>query len=161
MDKGEMDKRIRDLIFDMKDELMLFHMLSHEQMEKVVPYLDVVDYSKGSILLKEGECGDFLAFIVRGKMEVKKQTEFAGKQIVLATLGRGSLVGELSFINSEEPRSATVAALEDSEVVILRRDALDDLTRQHPEIGVLILKGMIRILAIRLRKAVERLSYVF
>ena len=156
-----MDKRIRDLIFDMKDELMLFHMLSHEQMEKVVPYLDVVDYSKGSILLKEGECGDFLAFIVRGKMEVKKQTEFAGKQIVLATLGRGSLVGELSFINSEEPRSATVAALEDSEVVILRRDALDDLTRQHPEIGVLILKGMIRILAIRLRKAVERLSYVF
>jgi CRP-like cAMP-binding protein len=161
MDKGEMDKRIRDLIFDMKDEFMLFHLLSHEQMEKAVPYLDVVDYSKGSILLKEGEYGDFLAFIVRGKMEVKKQTEFAGKQIVLATLGRGSLVGELSFINSEEPRSATVAALEDSEVVILRRDALDELTRQHPEIGVLILKGMIRILAIRLRKAVERLSYVF
>ena len=156
-----MDERTRNFIFEMKDELMLFHLLSPEQMKMVVPYLEVIDYPKGSVLFKEREHGDFLAFIVRGKMEVKKQTEFEGKQIVLATLGRGSLVGELSFINAEEPRSATVAALEDSEIVVLKRDVLDELTREHPEIGVLILKGMIRILAIRLRKAVERLSYIF
>jgi CRP-like cAMP-binding protein len=161
MSDGDMERKTKDFIFGLKDELMLFHLLNDEQMEKVVPYLEIIDYPKGSLLIKEGEYGDFLAFIVRGKMEVKKQTEFAGKQIVLATLSRGSLVGELSFINSEEPRSATVVALEDSEVVILRRDALDNLTREYPEIGVLILKGMIRILAIRLRKAVERLSYVF
>ena len=152
---------IRDLIFEMKEQLLLFHFLSNEEVELIIPYLDILAFPKGAKIFKEGEKGDFVGFISQGRLEVKKSTEFEGKQVVLATLGRGSMVGELSFVDIDEPRTATVVALENAEIVILKRDALEDLTGQWPQIGIKILKGIIRILAVRLRKSVERLTLIF
>ncbi|KPJ97804.1 MAG: hypothetical protein AMK71_12490 [Nitrospira bacterium SG8_35_4] len=155
------DTALRDFIFEMKDKLILFHFLAPEEVEKTIPYLEAVSYQKGSNLFIEGEPGDFVGFIVKGRLEVKKETEFKGKQVVLATLGRGSLVGELSFVDEGEPRTATVVALDDVEVILLRRKSLDSLAEQYPQIGIKIFKGIIRILAIRLRKSVERLTLIF
>jgi len=156
-----MDKRIRETIYSMKDDLMLFHFLSDDELEEVIPYLEIVDYKKGYIMFKEGEEGDFIAFIVKGKMDVKKETEFKGKQIVLATLSKGSIVGEVSFAVPEEKRTATVEAREDTEVVILRRGSFERLMEKNPWIGIKIQKALLRILAIRLKKIVERLSFIF
>lgn len=156
-----MADNLTQFIFSMKEELMLFDLLTEQEVEQIIPYLEVAVYPKDTTLFNEGDSGDFLMFILNGSMEVKKSTEFKGKQIVLAKLGRCSLVGELSFVDVTQPRSATVVASEDSEVVILRREKLDALTIEYPVIGVKILKGLIRVLAIRLRKAVERLSMIF
>jgi len=155
------DNSLKEMIFAMKEKLILFHFLTNEEVELIIPYLDIVAFPKGASIFKEGEKGDFVGFISNGKLEVKKSTEFEGKQVVLATLGRGSLVGELSFVDIDEPRTATVVALENSEIVILKRDALDALTGKWPHIGIKILKGIIRILAVRLRKSVERLTLIF
>jgi CRP/FNR family cyclic AMP-dependent transcriptional regulator len=155
------ENTIKDMIFEMKEKLILFHFLTNEEVEYIIPYLDVIAFPKGASIFKEGEKGDFVGFISQGRLEVKKSTEFEGKQVVLATLGRGSMVGELSFVDIDEPRNATVVALENAEIVILKRDALEDLTRKWPQIGIKILKGIIRILAVRLRKSVERLTLIF
>jgi CRP/FNR family cyclic AMP-dependent transcriptional regulator len=155
------DNAIKDLIFEMKEKLLLFHLLTNEEVELIIPYLDIVAFPKGASIFKEGEKGDFVGFISNGKLEVKKSTEFEGKQVILATLGRGSLVGELAFVDIDEPRTATVVALENSELVVMKRDALEDLTGKWPYIGVKILKGIIRILAVRLRKSTERLTLIF
>ncbi len=156
-----MDDNLKNKILAMKDELVLFNLLNNEEVEALVPYLEVLLYKSGQTLFEEGEPGDFLAFIVSGRVQAKKHTEFKGKQIVLATLEKCSLVGEMSFVNSDEPRSASVVALEDSEFVIIRRDSMDALTEKYPMIGIKILKGLIRILAIRLQKADERFSTIF
>lgn len=155
------DDTLREFVYKMKDELMLFHLLSDEEIEQILPYLEVVLYPMGTILFEEGDPGDSIMFIAHGKLEVKKQTEFKGKEIVIGKLGRGSLVGELSFVSDKEPRSASVIALEDTEVVVLQRASLDSLTEKYPAIGIKILKGLVRVLAIRLRKSVERLSLIF
>ena len=155
------DKVLKELIFEMKEKLLLFHFLTNEEVELIIPYLDIVAFPKGASIFKEGEKGDFVGFISNGKLEVKKSTEFEGKQVILATLGRGSLVGELAFVDIDEPRTATVVALENSELVVMKRDALEDLTGKWPYIGVKILKGIIRILAVRLRKSSERLTLIF
>jgi CRP-like cAMP-binding protein len=155
------DNSIKDLIFEMKEKLLLFHFLTNEEVELIIPYLDIVAFPKGASIFKEGEKGDFIGFISQGKLEVKKSTEFEGKQVVIATLGRGSLVGELAFVDIDEPRTASVVALENSEIVIMKRDALETLTEKWPHIGIKILKGIIRILAVRLRKSVERLTLIF
>jgi len=156
-----MDERIREAIYTMRKDLMLFQFLSDDELEEVIPYLEIVDYKKGSIMFKEGEEGDSIAFIVKGKMDVKKETEFKGKQIVLATLSKGSIVGEVSFAVPEEKRTATVEAREDTEVVILRREPFEKLIEKNPWIGIKIQKALLRILAIRLTKIVERLSFIF
>jgi CRP-like cAMP-binding protein len=155
------DNMLKEMIFEMKEKLLLFHFLTNEEVELIIPYLDIVAFPKGASIFKEGDKGDFVGFISNGKLEVKKSTEFEGKQVILATLGRGSLVGELAFVDIDEPRTATVVALENSEIVVLKRDALEDLTGKWPHIGIKILKGIIRILAVRLRKSSERLTLIF
>ncbi len=155
-----MDNNLKDMIYKFRDELIIFHLLTEEELGQILPYLGVIYYPAGTVIFKEGDPGDFMGFVGSGKLEVKKHTEFKGKQIILALLSKGSFVGELSLID-EQPRSATVVALEDSELVVLKREALDSLMQTHPYIGIKILKGISRILAIRLRKAGERLSIVF
>ena len=156
-----MTDELKDFIYKSKDKLMLFHLLTEDEVDQVLPYLEAALFKKGTSLFEEGEPGDFICFIVSGKLEVKKGTEFEGKQMVLGTLGKGSFVGEMSLINEGEPRSASVLAMEDTDVVILKRNAMDELTAQHPFIGVKLLKGLNQILAIRLRKAIERIAHVF
>ncbi|MBI4848859.1 MAG: cyclic nucleotide-binding domain-containing protein [Nitrospirae bacterium] len=152
---------LRELIYASRNELILFHLLKEDEMEKVVPFLEAVDYPKGAILFNEGDPGGFVGFISYGLLEVKKQTEFKDRQIVVAILGKGSFVGELSLIDPNQPRSTTVVALENSELIILQYQALETIINEYPHIAIKILKGLNQIISIRLRKAVERLSSVF
>jgi len=156
-----MDNTLKEFIFGMKEELMLFHLLNDEEVEQVISYLEVVSYPGGSTLFREGEPGGFIAFILSGLLEVKKQTEFEGRQIVLGTLKKGSFIGETSLINAKEPRAATVVVVEDSQLVILKSDALESLMEKYPYIGIKILKGLIRIITIRLLKALDKLKVLF
>ena len=156
-----MENALREFICNKKEHLFLFCLLDDEEVDKIISYFKIVNYRKGDILFEEGDTGDFIAIIFSGLLEVKKRTEFKGRQIIIAALKEGSFVGEMSLINEKEPRSATVAAREDSEVIIINRQALDSINENYPQIGIKILKGLNQILAIRLRKAVERITDVF
>ncbi|HDK16986.1 MAG TPA: cyclic nucleotide-binding domain-containing protein, partial [Nitrospirae bacterium] len=119
-----MDDNLKKAILELKDECKIFCLMDDAEMEQVIPYFEAVNYPAGSVLFNEGDTGSFIGFVRSGKLEVKKETEFKGRQIVLAVLGKGSFVGELSILD-EQPRSATVVALEDSKLFLLKRDALD------------------------------------
>ncbi|MEK6529237.1 MAG: cyclic nucleotide-binding domain-containing protein [Nitrospirota bacterium] len=155
-----MENNIRKLIHEIKDDLKIFNLLDNNEMEQIIPYFEIINCQACTALFNEGEPGDFVGFIASGRLEIKKQTEFKGRQIILAVLSKGSLVGELSMIDYQ-PRSATASAVEDSTLIILRREAFNSLTQKHPYIGIKILKGLNQILATRLRKAVDRLSVIF
>lgn len=155
-----MEKRqIKDILEQLKKE-KIFYLFSDEDFEHLSPFLEMVDYSKDTVIFKEGDAGDFICFVISGKLEVKKLTEFKGNQIILALLGKGAMVGELSLFD-QHYRSATVETVEDTTLLILRNSALEDLIQNHPYIGVKILKGFIRVLSLRLRKATERLTTIF
>jgi CRP-like cAMP-binding protein len=139
---------------------MIFSFIEDDDAEKVIPFFDSIDYPVGAVIFKEGDSGDFIGFVVSGKLEVKKQTEFKGNQLIIALLSSGALVGELSIFDQHK-RSATVEAVEDTTMLILRNKALDALIQQHPYTGIKLLKGLIRILSLRLRKATERLTTIF
>ncbi len=155
-----MTEDLKRLVLELKDELRLFHLLSDEEVEKLAPYFEKINLPARSVLFSEGDPGDYIGFVLSGRLEVKKETEFKGKQIVLALLEKGSFVGELSMLDGH-PRSATVVALEDSEILILRRSALDAFIQEYPETGIKVLKGIIRVLSLRLRKVVDRLASIF
>jgi CRP-like cAMP-binding protein len=151
--------QIRDILEQLKKE-KIFYLFTDEDFEHLAPFLEIVDYPKDTVIFKEGDEGDFICFVISGKLEVKKLTEFKGNQIILAILGKGAMVGELSLFD-QHYRSATVETAEDTTLLILRNSALDDLIKNHPYIGVKILKGFIRVLSLRLRKATERLTTIF
>lgn len=86
-------------------------------------------FPRGGLLMKEGETGEEAYLIMKGKVQVIK--ERGGNKIVLGTLGEGDIVGEMALI-SKEPRSASVEALEKTEVSILTKNLLSQHLKKLP-----------------------------
>jgi CRP-like cAMP-binding protein len=150
---------IKEHINTLRDEI-IFYMFDDEDIDKIAPFFELVDHPAGSIVFKEGDPGNFIGFVISGKLEVKKQTEFKGNQLIIALLTKGAMVGELSMFDKRR-RSATVGAVEDTSLILFRSESMEALMQQHPYTGIKILKGLIRALSLRLRKATERLTDIF
>ncbi|MBF0315515.1 MAG: cyclic nucleotide-binding domain-containing protein [Oligoflexia bacterium] len=75
-----------------------------------------VNYNAGKLLIAENDNTRKMFIIVDGKVRVFKT--YMGKKITLAILGQGEIFGEMSFFDSE-PRSASVEALTEVEVIII------------------------------------------
>ncbi len=76
-------------------------------------------FAVGETLIQEGEIGKEAYLLVRGSVLITKKTK-QGKVVILRTCDVGDIVGEMALI-SAEPRSASVRALEETEVAVLTR----------------------------------------
>src|SRR5512135_2291734 len=129
---------IKEYLNKLRDEMM-FDMLDNEDIEKMTPFFEVIVYPANTVIFREGDPGDFIGFVLSGKLEVKKQTEFKGNQLIIALLSKGAMVGELSMFDQHK-RSATVEAVEETTLMILRNEAMESLIKLHPYTGIKILK---------------------
>jgi len=102
-------------------------------------------YPAGQTLFHMGDEGGSLHFIEGGRVKVTIPSS-SGEELILAILGAGNLLGELSLFDGK-PRSATVQALEDTETLCLRREDLLTLMRTRFDVVEKILK----VLAHRIR----------
>jgi len=93
-----------------------------------------------------GDAGDGCYRIEDGLLKATMVSRF-GDERILAFLGPGAVVGEVSIIDGR-PRSTSVVAVRDSVLSFLGRDAFEDFVREHPE----IYKSMAALLASRLRE---------
>ena len=112
-------------------------------------------FKRGSVVVTEGDPADGLYVVVSGRIKVLL-SDNEGKEVVLTVASRGACFGEIALLD-EEPRSASVAALEKTELLIIYRDHFMDLLDNHPELA----RSLIRSLAYmvrRLTKNVENLA---
>lgn len=86
----------------------------------------------GETLMREGEAGSCLYFVSSGRFRVHRQQ---GKDSqTVATLQSGDVVGEMALVHAE-PRSASVTALEDGQVLRLDRLAFLKVSEKYPELS--------------------------
>ncbi len=78
----------------------------------------LASFAKGSLLMREGEAGDCAYIIESGQVEVLVQR--GGEILQIGTRGPGSIIGEMAMLD-DRPRTATVRALEDCNVMVLSR----------------------------------------
>lgn len=144
----------------MKNELSLFPFLDEKDLAEVPCFFERRTVKAGVTLFREGDPCDYLAYIVGGSLQIKKQTEFQEKRFILGIYGAGSIVGELCIID-DVPRVVTAVAREDSTLVVLTRENFDAMLTTCPELGVKFLKGLLLAVSIRLRKSFDRMSSIF
>jgi len=149
----------RDECLQMKRELGLFRYLEEEEVERIGCYFTRRVAGVGEVLWREGDPCDYIAFIIAGRIEVKKETEF-GRQVLVGLYGAGSIAGELCIIDGR-PRAVTAVAVAPTTLVLLHRDQLDRLLDEHPRVGSRFLKGILRRVSIRLRKSFDRIAEIF
>jgi len=92
--------------------------------------------------------GSSFGVILTGKAEVRKRLD-GGKHKALVEIGPFDLIGELGFLGVES-RSASVIALEVTEVLSFERKSFQALAERFPHIGMIVYQNMARILAERL-----------
>jgi CRP-like cAMP-binding protein len=134
--------------------------LSAEGLEILTGYMEPRRVAAGIELWREGDSGSYLAFILSGKLELLKSTEFPGRPIVLGLFSGGSLLGEDSFLDNQA-RQGTVKTLEPTELLILQRENFEILTGEQPALANLILKWLMNLLSARLRNTQGRLAAIF
>jgi CRP-like cAMP-binding protein len=144
----------------MKRELQFFSFLAEEDLDEVAGYFECRQVPVGKTLWQEGDPCTFVAFVIAGKLEAKKQTEFKGKEVVIAVYSRGAVVGELCLLDAT-PRAETMVALEHVDLILLTRLSFERLLDERPVLAIRLLKGMLLTVSVRLRKAYERLATIF
>src|ERR687892_2104218 len=97
----------------------LFTKLDDAELQRLSEITREKTYPKGSVILFEDDPGDSLFIVRDGRVKVVLVGE-DGREVILGVLGVGEYFGELSLID-DRPRSAHVIAMEDSNLLVLRR----------------------------------------
>jgi len=99
---------------DLLRNVSLFNQLNQRQLNAVAKHVDEVQLRKGAVLAKQGAQGMEAIIIVDGRARVETDGT------MLAELGAGDVVGEMSVIDGK-PRSATVIAQTPMNLLVLHR----------------------------------------
>jgi len=95
-------------------------------------------FEKGDIVVREGEAGDTFYLIRSGSVDVS--TSGMGKdedQIALGKIGEGDFFGEVALL-TDKPRTATVVACENAELMELSRADFNEITNKFPSVRKIV-----------------------
>jgi CRP-like cAMP-binding protein len=144
----------------MEDDLSAFSFLSPDDLKKVSPFFQYKKFPSKTILWKEGDPCDYVAFIVSGRVQAKKKTKLKGNQVILGIHGKGAYIGALGILD-KSPRALTAQAVDDVSVVLISQKNFDKLSKKYPELGLALMKGMFMAVSKRLKSSFNRLISVF
>jgi len=133
-------------------DVELFEHLNEDDRANLAEAIDARSLAAGDTLFKAGEPGEALYVVRSGEVELFIR-DTAGQRIALAIAGPGEMFGELALLDSG-PRTATVIAISDTELLELDRDDLLLLFQRSPAAALRLLAAMGRMT----RKADELLK---
>jgi CRP-like cAMP-binding protein len=97
------------------------------------------EFPKGEVIIKEGASGTSAYVILEGKVDISKKVK--GKDVVIATLGKGQVFGEMGLLE-DRLRSATVTAQSQLLVREINREDFNALLVKDPLVLVPIIKSL-------------------
>jgi PPM family protein phosphatase len=129
----------------------IFAHLTYNELVKVVGLTQLMRVKTGDDFINEGEKGEEFYVVLAGEVDVLK-----GGQ-VLTTLKAGAHLGEMAMIDNA-PRSATIRARTDGNLLVMRREEFFGLIRSEPVIATKLLWSFVQVLSTRLRETNEALQ---
>jgi CRP/FNR family cyclic AMP-dependent transcriptional regulator len=133
-------------------KLELFRGLSATELTRVNELLGRTKFPAGAMILTADQPGEIAYVILEGTLKVST-LQSSGRELTLALLGPGEVVGELA-VADRAGRSADVTALEPSVLVWLDRGTFVHIRRDIPAIT----ENLLRLMARRLRLANAQLQ---
>jgi CRP/FNR family transcriptional regulator, cyclic AMP receptor protein len=130
----------------------VFSTLVQTDLERISELAVPRTFEPGQVVFREGDSSD-TCYIVRSGHARAIRTHGDGRTITLARFGPGDIFGELAMFE-DELRSATVEAVELTDVVALLGGDMRRLMVEHPGIS----QRLVIALGRRLRESNERLS---
>ncbi len=126
----------------------LFSILPGSELQALAVSLQQRRFDPGEILFREGERGDVFYVVRQGQVEIIKAMG-SPQESLSAIRGPGEFVGEMSLLNRDSLRTASVRATSPVLLWEMTRRDFDALLERHPELAY----EMVRVLSDRLTAA--------
>ena len=113
--------------------------LPQEKWDELARAVEDLVVAPGTVIFRQGDPGDKFYLIRTGRVRVFRQD--AGLETELAVLQAGDDFGEMALF-MEEPRSATVAALEETRLMVLSKEQFQSILRDFPNVTFAFVRQM-------------------
>jgi CRP/FNR family cyclic AMP-dependent transcriptional regulator len=133
-------------------EHRLLRGLADEDRRAVLSRMARRSYRRGDTLFHEGDPGDSLHLIDKGRVAIRASSR-AGDVAILVVLGRGDSFGEQALLNPTATRTASAVALETVETRVLLRTDFVELRQQQPSVE----RFLVEVLAAQVRRLSDQL----
>jgi CRP/FNR family transcriptional regulator, cyclic AMP receptor protein len=110
-----------------------------------------LEYLSGDELFHQGDYGDAAYVILKGEADILVDTPQGAVKV--ATLDKNQIIGEIAIL-CDVPRTATVVARSDLEILRLSKEGFFHLVTQFPQVGIQVMSE----LASKLTRTTQALS---
>lgn len=128
----------------------LFRTLSNTAIERIVDKFVLIKKEANTTIIQKGQKGDAFYVVYTGSVKVSLPSK-GGKEIQLAVLGKSDCFGEMSLLTGN-PASATIAAIEEVQLLKLTEEHFNDMLLEYPVLN----RYFHRILSERLRETSDQ-----
>ena len=118
----------KDAKVELLKKVPLFSKLSQKELDDVAHIADEIDLPAGKEMATEGDRGREFFVLLKGEADVTK----GGQKI--NTMKEGDFFGEIALV-TKMPRTASVTATSDVDVLVITEQAFDNLLKKSPQIG--------------------------
>ena len=143
---------------DFLETIPIFAGLDRAALTEIARSVEEAAFRTGEIIVREGEAGNRMFIIRSGRVEIVKHLAQA-RETVLAVLGPGNFLGEMSIIECVT-RCASVRALDDTFLFALKSIYLYRLFQRYPDQYAILILNIARDLSRRLRTLDERFAAI-
>jgi len=126
-------------VTDLLSKVPLLGQLSTSARHMLAQSSEHLSVAAGEDLFHQGDTADALFLVVSGRLHVVDEDDNAHR--VVGVLGSGAWVGELSLLTGS-PRSATITAARDAQLIRISRAAFDAVLADQPELGIALARAL-------------------
>ena len=137
---------------DLLKRVPLFEELNEDELTGLSNVAMLRVFPRDRVVIMAEEEGDSLFVIHKGRVKVSIVSE-DGREVILSILGEGNFFGEMALLD-DNPRSANVTTMEETELLMVRRADFLRFIQQTPQVAIKLLG----VLAQRLRKTDRKIE---
>lgn len=120
----------------------MFGVLEPAVLATIMDFVEWVPVRAGTRVFSQGDVGDAAYLVVTGRLRAFRSDE-RGAEVEVGEIGRAEMAGEMALLE-DAPRSATVYAVRDSQLVRFSKAAFDALVSRYPAAGLAVAQTVLR-----------------
>ena len=136
-------------------EMAMFRGRKPETLATLATCIEERRFDSGQVVFRHGDVGDEIYFVGSGSVRISLALE--GKNLHVASFGKGDFFGEIAFLDGGA-RSADAIAECPTKLFVVSRKEFDRVATAHPRLGQSVFSSLARALALRLRHADAEIS---
>lgn len=137
---------------DLLRRVPLFSLLTAAQTQVISGAVIKKRFKRGEAVVEQGQKSDSLFIVITGRVRVIT-SDARGREVILARLGPGDYMGEMSIIDNQ-PHSASVCAEIQTDVLLLGRTEFARCLAENTSMSLVVMKGLVK----RLRHADRKIE---